>query len=234
MKIMVVMGEYPPEEGERRRRAVLKCASPGTEIGFGVIKATFFRRSNSQVNSLSAGPLVAEIAVKAEADGYDAIVPFGTLDAGVELSRNLVRIPIVGAGQSVMHLAVQLSNRVGVIAYEEKSIPFMRKQMHAWRVADSVVAMRSVQVPLMESTKNRDAIRQRFIRCAREMIDGHDVEIIVPMGVTMVPVQYAPEEFEKELGVPVMDALKTSIQTAEMMVRMGLTHSTRTYPRISA
>jgi len=234
MKIMVVMGEYPPEEGERRRQAVLRCASPGTEIGFGVIKATFFRRSNSQVNSLSAGPLVAEIAVKAEADGYDAVVPFGTLDAGVELSRNLVRIPIVGAGQSVMHLAVQLSNRLGVIAYEEKSIPFMRKQMHAWRVADSVVAMRSVQVPLMESTKNRDAIRERFIRCAREMIDDHDVEIIVPMGVTMVPVQYAPEEFKKELGVPVMDALKTSIQTAEVMVRMELTHSTRTYPRISA
>ena len=39
MKIMVVMGEYPPEETERRRQAVLKCASPGTEIGFGVIGA---------------------------------------------------------------------------------------------------------------------------------------------------------------------------------------------------
>ena len=51
------------------------------------------------------------------------------------------------------------------------------------------------------------------------------------MGVTMVPVQYSPQEIEKELGVPVMDALKTSIQTAEMLVRMGLTHSTRTYPR---
>jgi allantoin racemase len=234
MKIMVVMGEYPPEEGERRRQAVLRCASPGTEIGFGVIKATFFRRSNSQVNSLSAGPLVAEIAVKAEADGYNAVVPFGTLDAGVELARNLVRIPIVGAGQSVLHLGAQLSNRLGVIAYEEKSIPFMRKQLHAWRVADSVVAMRTVQVPLMESTKSRDAMRERFIQVGREMIDDHDVEIIVPMGVTMVPVQYDPAEFEKELGVPVMDALKTSIQTAEMMVRMRLTHSTRTYPRIPA
>jgi Asp/Glu/hydantoin racemase len=41
-------------------------------------------------------------------------------------------------------------------------------------------------------------------------------------------------QMEKELGVPVMDALKTSIQTAEMMVRMGLTHSVRTYPRPSA
>jgi allantoin racemase len=231
MKIMMVMGEYPPEEGERRRQAVLKCATPGTEIGFAVIKATFFRRSNSQVNALSAGPLVAEVAVRAEADGYDAVVPFGTLDAGVELARNLVHIPVVGAGQAVMHLGVQLSNRVGVIAYEEKSIAFMRKQMHAWRVADSVVGMRSVQIPLPESTKNRNAMRERFIQVGRDLIDNHDAEIIVPMGVTMVPVQYSPHEFEKELGVPVMDALKTSVQTAEMLVRMGLTHSTKTYPR---
>ena len=234
MKIMVVMGEYPSEEAERRRRAVLGCASPGTEIGFGVIKATFFKRSNSQVNSLAAGPLVAEVAVKAEADGYDAVVPFGTLDAGVELARNLVRIPMVGAGQSVMHLGAQLSSRLGVIAYEPKSIPFMRKQMHAWRVADAVVGIRSVEIPLPESTRNRDAMRERFVEVGRELINKFDAEIIVPMGVTMVPVQYAPEEFEKELGVPVMDALKTSIQTAEMIVRMGLTHSVRTYPRPAA
>jgi allantoin racemase len=234
MKIMVVMGEYPAEEAERRRQAVLNCASPGTKIGFAVINATFFRRSNSQVNSLAAGPLVAEVAQRAEADGYNALVPFGTLDAGVELARNLVRIPVVGAGQSVMHLGAQLSNRLGVVAYEEKSIPFMRKQMHAWRVADSVVAMGSVQIPLMESTNKRDVMRERFVKVARELIENHDAEIIVPMGVTMVPVQYAPAEFEKELGVPVMDALRTSIQTAEIMVRMGLSHSTRTYPRLPA
>jgi allantoin racemase len=231
MKIMIVMGEYPKEEAERRRQAVLKCASAGTEIGFAVIKATFFRRSNSQVNSLSAGPLVAEVAQRAEADGYDAVIPFGTLDAGVELARNLVRIPVVGAGQSVLHLGTQLSNRLGIVAYEEKSIPFMRKQMHAWRVADSVVGIRSVEIPLPQSTKNRSAMRARFIQVARELIDNFDAEIIVPMGVTMVPVQYSPQEFARELGVPVMDALKTSIQTAEMLVRMGLTHSVRTYPR---
>ena len=231
MKIMVVMGEYPAAEGERRRQAVLKCASPGTDIGFDVIKATFFRHSNSQVNSLSAGPLVAEVAIKAEANGYDAVVPFGTLDAGIELSRNLVKIPVVGAGQSVMHLGAQLSNRLGVVAYEDKSIPFMRKQIQAWRVADYVVGMRGIGIPLPDSSKNRDAMRGRFIEVARYLIDQFDAEIIVPMGVTMVPVQYSPHEMAKELGVPVMDALKTSIQTAEMLVRMGLTHSMRTYPR---
>ena len=231
MKIMVVMGEYPAAEGEHRRQAVLECASPGTEIGFEVIKATFFRHSNSQVNSLSAGPLVAEVAIKAEANGYDAVVPFGTLDAGVELARNLVKIPVVGAGQSVMHLGAQLSNRLGVVAYEDKNIPFMRKQIHAWRVADYVVGIRGIGIPLPESSKSRDAMRGRFIDVARYLIDQCDAVVIVPMGVTMVPVQYSPQEMEKELGVPVMNALKTSIQTAEMLVRMGLTHSMRTYPR---
>jgi Asp/Glu/hydantoin racemase len=107
MKLMVVMGEYPPEERERRRAAVLKCATPGTEIHFGVIQATFFVRANAEINALAAGPLVAEIAQKAEADGFDAVVPFGTLDAGVELARNLVRIPVVGAGQSTMHISAR-------------------------------------------------------------------------------------------------------------------------------
>jgi allantoin racemase len=234
MKIMVVMGEYPPEEGERRRQAVIKCASQGTEIDFRVVQATFFRRSNSEANALSTGPLVAQAAQEAEASGYDAVVPFGTLDVGVELSRNLVRIPVVGAGQSVLHLGAQLSDRLGVISYEEKSIPFMRKHMRLWRVHDSVVAIRAINVPLAESTKQRTAIRERFINIGRELVEQAGAEVIVAMGVTMVPVHYSAAEMAAEIGVPVLDALAASIQTAEMMVRMGVTHSTKTYPRIES
>jgi len=232
MKIMVVMGEYPPEEAERRRQAVVKCASQGTEIGFRVVQATFFRRSNSEASALTTGPLVAQVAQEAEADGYDAVVPFGTLDVGVELSRNLVRIPVVGAGQSVLHLGAQLSERLGVISYEEKSIPYMRKHMRLWRVHDSVVAIRAINVPLAESTKQRAAIRERFISVGRELVNQAGAEIIVAMGVTMVPVHYSAAEMAAEIGVPVLDALAASIQTAEMMVRIGVTHSTRTYPRV--
>ena len=232
MKIKVVMGEYPPEETERRQKAVLRCASPGTVISFSVVKGTFFRRSNSEANALAVGPLVAEVAQKAEADGFNAVVPFGTLDVGVEMSRNLVRIPVVGAGQSVLHLGVQLSDRLGVITYEDKSIPFLRKRMRSWGVYDYVISIRGINIPLPDSTKERVTMRQRFLDIALRHIDEERAEIIVPMGVTMVPVQYSAAEFSAEIGVPVLDALATSIQTAEMMVRMGLTHSLKTYPRV--
>ncbi|HXG52013.1 MAG TPA: aspartate/glutamate racemase family protein [candidate division Zixibacteria bacterium] len=234
MKIMVVMGQYPPEEAERRRQAVLRCASPGTEIGFSVVDATFFRRSNSEANALATAPLVAEAARKAEADGYDAVVPFGTLDVGVELSRNLVAIPVVGAGQSVLHLGAQLSDRLGVISYEEKSIPFMRKHMKTWGVDQYVVAIRAINVPLAESTKLRDEIRKRFVAAGRDLVERDGAEIIVAMGVTMVPVHYSAAEMAAEIGVPVLDALAASIHTAEMMVRMGVAHSVKTYPRVQA
>jgi allantoin racemase len=229
---MVVMGEYPAEETERRRQAVLECASPGTQIEFEVVRGTFFKRSNSQANALTVGPLVGESAQKAEAQGFEAVVPFGTLDVGVELARNLVRIPVVGAGQSVLHLGAQLSDRLGVVSYEDKSIPFMRKNMRAWGVDHYVVAIRAINIPLADSTKERASMRERFIDVARYLIDQAGAEVIVPMGVTMVPVHYPAADFSAELGVPVLDALAASIQTAEMMVRMGVTHSAKTYPRV--
>jgi allantoin racemase len=232
MKIMVVMGEYPPEEAERRRRATLRCASPGTEIRFGVIRGTFFAHHSSEATALAAAPLVGEVAKQAEADGCDAVVPFGTLDVGVQLSRNLVRIPVVGAGQSVLHLGTQLSDRLGVISYEQKSIPFMRKNMRLWGVERYVISIQSVEIPLAESTNKRAAMRERFLATARRQIDELGAEIIVPMGVTMVPVHYPAAEFSAELGFPVLDALATSIQTAEMMVRMGVSHSAKSYPRV--
>lgn len=232
MRIMVIMGEYPAEETERRRQAVLKCASPGTQIEFEVVRGTFFKRSNSQANALTVGPLVGESAQKAEAEGFEAVVPFGTLDVGVELARNLVRIPVVGAGQSVLHLGAQLSDRLGVVSYEDKSIPFMRKNMRAWGVDHYVVAIRAINIPLADSTKERASMRERFIDVARYLIDQAGAEVIVPMGVTMVPVHYSAADFSAELGVPVLDALAASIQTAEMMARMGVTHSAKTYPRV--
>ena len=234
MKIMVVMGEYPAEEAERRRQAVLRCASPGTEIGFSVVNATFFRHSNSEASALATGPLVAEAAQKAEAQGYDAVVPFGTLDVGVEISRNLVRIPVVGSGQSVLHLGAQLSDRLGMICYEEKSIPYMRKHMRMWGVSQHVVAIRPIGVPLAESAQQRAAIRERFINVGRELVAHAGAEIIVAMGVTMVPVHYSAAEMAAEIGAPVLDALAAGIQTAEMMVRMGITHSLKSYPRVGA
>lgn len=230
---MVVLGAYPPEEMERRRQAIERCASPGSEIVLGIIDATVFRRSNSEVNALTAAPLVAAKAKEAEEAGIDAVVPFGTLDIGVELARHLVKIPVVGAAQSTFHLAATLSQRLGIISYERTSIPFTRKNARTWGVEHLVVSWQSIETPLVASAAEHAPMRERLLTCARQAIqDG--AELIFPQGVTMVPVHYSAREIAQEIGVPVLDALAISIQTAELMVRTGLSHSPLTYPPVAS
>lgn len=229
MKIMVVLGTYPPAEMQRRREAVLRSVSPGTEVAFGVIEGTVFRRSVSAVNALAAAPLVAAKAKEAEESGCDAVVPFGTLDIGVELARHLVKIPVIGAAQSTFQVAAMLSRRVGVVSYERTSTPFTRRNAFAWGVGDIVVSYQAVEIPLVESGSSHQLIHDALIAASRRAID-EGAEIIFPQGVTMVPVHYSAREIAAELRVPVLDALAISLQTAEMMVRTGLTHSPLTYP----
>ena len=233
MKIMVVLGAYPPEEMERRRRAIERSASPGTEIVLGVIDATDFRNSNSEVNGLAAAPLVAVKAQEAEAAGMDAVVPFGTLDIGVELARHLVKIPVVGAAQATFHVAAMLSQRIGVISYQRTSTPFTRKNARAWGVEHLVVSWQSIETPLVASAAEHGPMRDRILACARRAIDD-GAEIIFPQGVTMIPVHYSAKEIADEIGIPVLDALAISIQTAEMMVRTGLSHSPLSYPPVAS
>lgn len=230
---MVILGQYPPEEFQLRRQAILRSASPGTEVVLGVIEGTVFRRSNSEVNAYMAAPLVAAKAQEAERSGIDAVVPFGTLDIGVELARHLVKIPVVGAAQATLHFAAMLSRRVGVISYESSSIPFIRKNAFAWGLADIIVSYQAVEIPLVDSGEKRVQMRQAFLEAARRAV-AEGAELIFPQGVTMVPVHYSAREFAEELGVPVLDPLAISIQTAEVMVRTGLRHSPLTYPPVAS
>lgn len=228
---MAVLGWYPPAELERRKQACERSASPGTEIELGIIDGTVFRRGNAEVSALAAAPLVAAKAKEAEEAGFDAVVPFGTLDIGVELARHLVKIPVVGAAQSTFLLAATLSQRIGVISYESTSIPFTRKNARHWGVADYVVSYQTIETPLVASATEHEAMWGRIIAAARRcMADG--AEIIFPQGVTMVPTHYAAREVSAEIGIPVLDALAISIQTAEMLVRTGLSHSPLSYPPV--
>jgi Asp/Glu/hydantoin racemase len=120
-----------------------------------------------------------------------------------------------------------------VISYQQSSIPFTRKNAFNWGVADLVVSYQAIEVPLVESGESHERIRELLVEASRRAIaDG--AEIIFPQGVTMVPVHYSAREIGEIIGVPVLDALAISIQTAEMMVRTGLSHSPLSYPPVDS
>ena len=143
------------------------------------------------------------------------------------------RFPVVGACQATLCLAANLSRRIGIVSYEKTSTHFTRKNAFNWGMADRIISYQAAEIPLVESMASHEKMRDVFLAAARRAIDD-GAEIIFPQGVTMIPVHYSAREMAAELGVPVLDALAISIQTAELMVRTGLAHSPINYPPVAS
>ncbi len=233
MKLMVIHGQYKPAELELRRKPVLAAASPGTQIEFTEIKGDIIKLSykgTGELTAMLAGPQIVEKAKEAQEREFDAVLPWGTLDYGVNAARCHVDIPVVPMGRASFCLAAMLATRIAVIVYESQKIPDCRRFIREIGFQDFVTSVRAVEIPTRDMAAQRSLLKERLIRLGRRAVEEEDAEVILPRGVTMMPVYCSPEEISSEVGVPVIDPIAAGVKVAEMLVSMGLRNSRKAYP----
>src|ERR1700730_14002617 len=103
-------GVYPPEAEERRFDLMRSYSTAGTQVdaeympgisGFSPWGGGEARdRAATEQGLRRAGEVSAQLAIKAEKEGYDAFCPYGTLDIGVREARQQVKIPVVGQSEA--------------------------------------------------------------------------------------------------------------------------------------
>src|SRR5438132_12531017 len=113
MKIRVafVIGQYPPEERQLREQVALSYATPEIEIGIISTPASPYIRGMSPADIQMAAPSFIEAFREAERQGYDAVVPFGMLDIGVDGGKSAVNIPVLGPFASFFDIYSCLRDR---------------------------------------------------------------------------------------------------------------------------
>src|SRR3546814_280109 len=89
------------------------AVSPGFEIGYVALA-----RPQTMLNDLDR--MVTELAyveagLRAQAEGFDAIMIGPVADYGMRQLRSVVSIPVVGAGQSSMQVAAGLGRRFAIV-----------------------------------------------------------------------------------------------------------------------
>ena len=230
MKIMALLAQYPPDELERRRAAMRAAASAGTQVDFAQIEGSVYRKGLTHLHRAQVAPLVARAALDAETAGYDAVVPYGTLDLGVEEARHVVGIPVVGPGRAACHTAATLAERFAVICYDEAHVIMFQTLVRAWRVDSYVSSIRPVEIVVTDMAAQRAELRRRFVERARWLVEEEGAQLILPLGLTMVPVTFAAAEVAAEIGVPVLDPLAISMHLAETLSASGVTNSRVAYP----
>src|SRR5258707_15210592 len=129
IRVAFIIGDYPAEERRIREEAAKSFSSPEVEVGIVSVAPSPFGGLGPAEISLVA-PYYHAAYLQAEREGYDAAVPLGTLDLGVDGGRSLVDIPVVGPCEAMFHVAAQLGERFGIICYHQSVIPRQIKQTH--------------------------------------------------------------------------------------------------------
>lgn len=230
--IAVVLAQYPNDERERRENAVRAAAPRGQAITFVEIEGSVYRKGLTQYHRSLVAPLVAEAALNAQRAGAGAVVPYGTLDLGIEESRHVVDIPVLGPGRTGTHIAATVASRIAVLCYDQPHVVMFRKLLPSWGITEGITSIRPVDIPITEMARDVDTLRRKFLEQARLAIETEGAEIILPLGMTMVPVLMSAASLADELDVPVLDPIALTLQVASGLVTAGFTNSRVAYPRV--
>jgi allantoin racemase len=229
-RIAVLLGQYPADELELRTNAVKRAAPVSIEIEFRQIEASVYRRGLTNLHRELVAPFVACAAIDAERDGCHAVVPYGTLDLGVEQARHAVSIPVLGPGRTSSNVAAAVSHRFAVLCYDGAHVTMFRRLTREWDVGRHITSIRQVGVEVTEMTSNPDRLRKQFVMAANEVIRSESAELILPLGMTMVPVHLSARELTTELGIPVLDPLALTLRVADSLASSGFVNSRVAYP----
>lgn len=217
-----------PGEVARRREVLRRQAAPGVEV---------------EVRSLAAGPpsiesayeaalVVPEVvraAREAEGQGFDAVIIGCFSDPGLEAAREVVAIPVVGPGQSALHLAAQLGGRITIISPLAGALGRVEARLRALGLADRLASVRAVNMPVLDVARERAAVLDRLTEVGQQAVAEDRAEVLV-LGCMSMGFLGLAADLGRSLGLPVVNPVAAGLKTAEMVVATGLSHSRAAYP----
>jgi Asp/Glu/hydantoin racemase len=159
--------------------------------------------------------LCRRIAADNESDAF-VIACFS--DPGLHAARETTARPVLGISEVGMTTALNLGQRVGVIAVLKQSIPRHTRYFRAMGIADRVAGEVAVDLPVVELSDEAKT-HGRMLAVGRALKDDHGADVLV-MGCAGMARYRAP--LEDALGIPVIDPTQAAVGMALSLVRLGL------------
>src|SRR5436190_18599186 len=163
VRVAFVIGDYPTAERRLREDVAKSYSSAEVEVGIVSVPARPFD-GLTPAEIQAAAPLFHEAFRQAEREGYDAVVPLGMLDLGVDGGRSAVDIPVVGPLQAALHVAAQVGEHFGIVCYHPSLIPRQRAQTIALGMEGFIAGRRASGFYVQHVADNRDRMVESFLK----------------------------------------------------------------------
>jgi Asp/Glu/hydantoin racemase len=161
--------------------------------------------------------VVAPMAALVAREPHDAVIVACFSDPGLNRLREATAKPVLGIMNAGMTTALNLGNRVGVIAILAASVPRHMRNFRGMGIIDRVAGDRPVGLAVTELSDEGKTL-ERMIATGRALKDEDGADVIV-MGCAGMA-RYRGR-MEAELGVPVVDPTQAAATMALGAVAFG-------------
>jgi allantoin racemase len=177
---------------------------------------------------------IVEAGLRAEEEGYDAVVMDTVSDSGLYALRSRLSIPVVGPGLVSYAVAIMLGKRFSIVTMWDKWRHLYEKNLDSYRLREKCASIRAVNIPpdveALFAGKEEEMF-EKLTDEARKAIDEDGADVILLGSTTM---HQAGDHMAAHLPAPVINPGPVAIKLTESLVHLGLTHSKVAFPSPAA
>lgn len=158
-------------------------------------------------------------ALNAEKAGFDAFAACTLVDPLLREARDLVRIPVVAAGETCFRAAAAGGRKFGMLIFIDRMAQHYREQVRDLGFPDHCVGIEPVGFSFKDVVNSFDdpgRVKDLFAVAARRMI-ARGAQAIIPGEIPM-NVLLTTSGMRDVDGVPLLDSLALTLQAAEAAV----------------
>lgn len=177
--------------------------------------------------AFAAAEMVKE-SIKAEREGYDAIVIYCFSDVGIDAIRENVSIPVIGPGETTLAVAGMICNKFIVVTTQTENIARTYRRLIKNPIArEKMSSVRALDVPIGNLRNDPNATEKRLLEVCNKAVKDEQIDGVILGCLGMA--SYG-KIIESKLPVKVFDPAFIAISYAEMCVRANLCHTHASYP----
>ena len=173
---------------------------------------------------------IVEAGLRAEEEGYDAVLMDTVSDSGLAALRSRLSIPVIGPGLVSYAVAIMLGKRFSIVTMWDKWNHLYEKNLVLYDLKQKCASIRAVNIPPdLEAlfTGKEQEMFEALTAEAQKAIDEDGADVILLGSTTM---HQAGDYMAAHLPAPVVNPGPVAIKLTESLVQLGLTHSKVAYP----
>ena len=174
-------------------------------------------------------PETVKKVVQAEKEGFDGAIVGCYGDPGIDAMREMVRIPVVGPGETSMLVASMLGHRFSIITVMDSVVPSLEKLARIVGVDGKLASVRAANIPVLDLKKDIEMTKRRMIAESEKAMTEDRADVII-LGCMSMAFMGVSDDMQEILGIPVVNPAVVSLKVLEGLIASHLTHSKKAYP----